>query len=159
MLKFQLWAALENGRTNIGWVRDFSGTLPGQRGCKLKDQFLKIANLKKVAQEGYLKCLSPLLDTWPPQSCDGSLSNFFDPAQVRFLLLGFELVWVWKFSPKNPKFFSFLPFGSKKSHLVGSKTGQPLNYCGSKVCSGRVSSAPISTPISGVQKFIGSSAE
>jgi len=32
------------------------------------------------------------------------------------------LVWVWIISPKNPKFFNFLPFGSKKSHRVVSKS-------------------------------------
>jgi len=43
------------------------------------------------------------------------------------------LVLVWKISPKNPKIFNFLPFGSKKHHLVGqkvpwSKPGHPLIY-------------------------------
>jgi len=51
-------------------------------------------------------------------------------------------VWIWKFSPKNTKFFNFFPFESKKIALgrivPGSKPGQPLIYCGSKVSSGRV---------------------
>jgi len=54
-------------------------------------------------------------------------------------------VWIWKISPKNVKFFNFLPFGSKKSHRVGSEPGRPLIYCGSKVCLGRVRSGLIST--------------
>jgi len=52
-------------------------------------------------------------------------------------------VWVWKISPKNPKFFNFFPFGLKK--VPRSKTGWPLIYCRSKVCSGLVRSGPIST--------------
>jgi len=52
--------------------------------------------------------------------------GIFDPGWVKFLLLGSglpSLVWVciWKISPKNVKFFNFLPFGSKKCHWVGSK--------------------------------------
>jgi len=30
-------------------------------------------------------------------------------------------LWVWKISPKNPKYFNFFPFGSKKYNRVGSK--------------------------------------
>jgi len=48
-LKFQLWI-FENGRTNLGWVIKFLGALPGLRGSKLKEQFLKLV----VAEEGYL---------------------------------------------------------------------------------------------------------
>jgi len=81
-----------------------------------------------------------------------------DPGQKVLTWVGLgqpSMVWVWKISPKNVKFFSpwvshlwfgfgksplkipnfqFFPFGSKKI-LFGS--GQPLIYCGSKVCSGR----------------------
>jgi len=35
-----------------------------------------------------------------------------------------SLVWVWKISPKNPKYFNILLFGSKKSHWVRSKSTQ-----------------------------------
>jgi len=35
---------------------------PQPRGHLLKEQFLKMVDLLKVAQEGYLKCLSPLSD-------------------------------------------------------------------------------------------------
>jgi len=35
-----------------------------------------------------------------------------------------SLVWVWKLSPKNPKIFHFLPFGSKKFPWIGSKSTQ-----------------------------------
>jgi len=31
-------------------------------------------------------------------------------------------VWIWKFSPKYPIFFNFLPFWSKKCHWVRSKS-------------------------------------
>jgi len=43
----------------------------------------------------------------------------------KFLLLGLDqpsLVWVWKIFPKNPKFFNFVLFGSKKYHRVGAKS-------------------------------------
>jgi len=48
-LKFQFWI-FENGRTNKGKVNNFSGPLPGPRGYMLKEQFSKIADLKKIAQ-------------------------------------------------------------------------------------------------------------
>jgi len=75
-LKFQFWA-FDSGRLNKGWVKSFSGPLPGPRGHKLKDQFLKIVDFQKVIQKGYLKHLSPLWDPWPqipgpegPWSCN-----------------------------------------------------------------------------------------
>jgi len=56
-----------------------------------------------------------------------------------------SLVWVWKISPQNTKFFNFFPFGSKKiSSGRVKKTGQPLIYCGSKVCSGQARAHPYS---------------
>jgi len=47
-----------------------------------------------------------------------------------------------KISPKNPKFFNLLPSSQKNlirsgQKVPGLKTGWPLVYCGSKVCSGR----------------------
>jgi len=45
------------------------------------------------------------------------------------------LVWGWKISCKNPKFFKFCTSGQK---VPRSETGWPLIYCGSKVCSGQV---------------------
>jgi len=33
-------------------------------------------------------------------------------------------LWVWSIFPKNPNFFNFFRFGSKKSHRVGSKNTQ-----------------------------------
>jgi len=43
--------------------------------------------------------------------------------------------------PRKPNFF---PLGEKKSHRVRSRPDRPLIYCSSKVCSGWVSSGPIS---------------
>jgi len=62
------------------------------------------------------------------------------------------MVWVWilKFSPKNVKFFNFFYLRLKKNlfrsgqKVPGSMAGWPLIYCGSRVCSGRVGSGPIS---------------
>jgi len=58
------------------------------------------------------------------------------------------MVWVWtlKISPKNVKFFNFLPLGSEKiaSGRVRKYSGWPLIYCRSKLISGRVRSGPIS---------------
>jgi len=48
---------------------------------------------------------------------EGSGSNFFDPGQP-FLVW----VWIWKFSPKNPKFSIFCPSGQEKCYWVGSKS-------------------------------------
>jgi len=50
-------------------------------------------------------------------------------------------VWVWKISPKNPNFFNIFPSDQK---VPGSKMGQPLIYCGSKVCLGWVRLRPVS---------------
>jgi len=80
------------------------------------------------------------------QSSDGSGSKTSDPGWVNVLWLGSgqpSMVWVWKISPKNVKFFSFYPSGLKNyfrsgKKVHGSKAGQPLIYCGSKVSSGRV---------------------
>jgi len=54
-------------------------------------------------------------------------------------------VWIWKISPKNVKFFNFLPFGSKKSLRVGSEStrvkGRSASYLllvKSKLGSGQV---------------------
>jgi len=59
-------------------------------------------------------------------------------------------VLVWKISPKNPN-FSIFAIRVKKNligsgqKVPGSKPDRPHIYCGSKVCSGRVGSGPIST--------------
>jgi len=70
---------------------------------------------------------------------DGFGSEMVDLGWVDVLLLGLGQqsliwVWVWKISPKNTKFFNF-SLRVKKSLWVRSKVGQPLHYCGSKVCS------------------------
>jgi len=67
--------------------------------------------------------------------------------RVSHLWFGFEFQ---KFPLKMSKFSIFFPLGQKKLLRVGrkvpgSKPGQPLIYCGSKVSSGRVGSGPIST--------------
>jgi len=46
-------------------------------------------------------------------------------------------------SSQNPNFFNFYSLGQKNligsgKKIPGSKAGQPLIYCGSKLCSGRV---------------------
>jgi len=64
-------------------------------------------------------------------------------SKVNSFLLGWgqpSLVWVWKVSPRNPKFFHFFLLGKKNFFWTGkkvpwSKTGRPHFYCGSKVCS------------------------
>jgi len=38
-----------------------------------------------------------------------------------------SLVWVWKISHKNPKFFTIFPFGSKKSPWVGSNSTRVID--------------------------------
>jgi len=76
---------------------------------------------------------------------DGAGSKFFDPSRINFLWLGSGqpfMVWVWKISPKNVKFFNFYPLGQKNlfglsQKVPGSKVDQPLIYCGSKVSSGQ----------------------
>jgi len=40
-----------------------------------------------------------------------------------------SLVWVWKISPKNPKFFNFCPSGQKEYHQVGSKSTWVKGTC------------------------------
>jgi len=57
--------------------------------------------------------------------------------QVSHLWFGLEI-----FPLKIPNFSMFLPLGQKNligsgQKVPGSKTGQPLIYCGSKVCSGQ----------------------
>jgi len=52
-----------------------------------------------------------------------------------------------KFPLKIQNYSIFFPFGSK---ITGSRTGQPLIYCGSKVCYGRFRSGTISKKISKV---------
>jgi len=54
MLKFWYWA-IENRRANIGWVRNYSGPIPKPRGHKLKDQFLKIVDKKKLLRKAISK--------------------------------------------------------------------------------------------------------
>jgi len=49
-----------------------------------------------------------------------------------------------KFLLKMSNFLIFLPLGQKKYLRVGSKAGQPLSYCKSKVSSSWVGSGPIS---------------
>jgi len=64
------------------------------------------------------------------------------------------MVFIWKFSPKNVKFFNFCPSGKKNlfgssQKVTGSKGGRPLIYSGSKVSSGRVGSGQgLSLPMS-----------
>jgi len=59
-------------------------------------------------------------------------------------------LWVWKISPKNPKFSISFPSDQKKDlfgsgqKIYRSKTGRPLIYHGSKVSSDQVGSGPIS---------------
>jgi len=58
-----------------------------------------------------------------------------------------SLVWVWKISPENTKFFPIWPTkisSGSGQKLPRSKTCWPLIYCRSKVCLGRVRSGPIS---------------
>jgi len=69
--------------------------------------------------------------------------------------VGSLLVWVWvlKISLKDSKFF---PLGQKNLFESGqkvtrSKTGQPLIYCESKVCSGRVISNHTQVPEHGLE--------
>jgi len=92
---------------------------------------------------------------------DGSGSKIFDPGRVGSIFCGLGqvgsgqpfMVWarIRKISPKNVKLFNFFPFGIQKNcfgsgrKVPGSKPGQPLIYCGSKVSSGRVGSGPISS--------------
>jgi len=64
-------------------------------------------------------------------SSDRTVSKQFWPRSGQPSLVW---VWVWKMSPKNPKFFNFFPF----------VLGQKNIYWGSKVCLGRVGSGPIS---------------
>jgi len=76
---------------------------------------------------------------------DRSGSKFFDLGRVSHLWFGFG-----KFALKIPNVSIFFPLGQKNLFRSGqkvpmSKTGQPLFYCGSKVCSGLVGSGPIST--------------
>jgi len=84
------------------------------------------------------KCLLILIN-------DGSGSKFFDPGQVNFLRLGSgqpSMVLVWKISPKNVKFFIFLPLVQKKSLWVGSKSTRVKGRLASYLL--RVGSGPIS---------------
>jgi len=72
----------------------------------------------------------------------GSTSKIFDPGLGHFLVARVSHLWVWKISHKNPKFFNF-SFLIKNCIGLGQKirrpkTGWPLIYCESKVCSGRV---------------------
>jgi len=77
---------------------------------------------------------------------DGSESKFFDPGRVSHLWLGSEFG---KFPLKIP-IFLYLSFWVKKNligsgqKVPGSEPGRSLIYCGSKVCSSRVGSWPIS---------------
>jgi len=73
---------------------------------------------------------------------DGALVKFFDPGRVGSAIFGFSLG-LENFPLKIPNFSVFSP--SYQKNLLGlgqkvfwSKTGWPLNYCRSKVCSGRV---------------------
>jgi len=68
-------------------------------------------NLKTV----YSKTSSPLNIT----SSDGSRSKFFDPDRVRTGQPSMVMVWIWKISPQNVKFF---PTDQKKSPRVRSKS-------------------------------------
>jgi len=65
-------------------------------------------------------------------SSDGYGSKIFDPGWFgsNFCCSGWVgsgqpsliWVWIWKISPKNIKFFNFLPIGSKKCHWVRLKS-------------------------------------
>jgi len=78
---------------------------------------------------------------------DGSGSKIFDTGWVglgQFFIahvglgqLSLVRVWVWKISPKNLKFFNFLPFGTKNliglgQKVPGSKTVDLLFTAGQK---------------------------
>jgi len=73
--------------------------------------------------------------TWITLHSDGSGSKFFDPGWVSHLWIGFGFG---KFNLKIPN-FQFFPLRVKKNlfgmgqKVPGSKAGQPLIYCGSKV--------------------------
>jgi len=87
----------------------------------------------------------------PPVTSDGSWSK------QNFLLLGSGWVtYLWfrfgfgKFPLKIPNYPIFFPSGQKNcfgsgQKVRGSEMGQPLIYCWSTVCSGRVRSGPIFT--------------
>jgi len=82
---------------------------------------------------------------------DGSGLKFFDLSWVRSIFCGLgQTVLIWKNSPKNVKFFNFIPSDKKNPFGSGqkvprSKAGQAFIYCKSKVSSGRVRSGPISS--------------
>jgi len=91
------------------------------------------------------------------ETSDGSGSKNFDPGRVKFLLLRLGRVSHFWFGYRFGKFplkcqmFQFFALWVKKNlirsggKVPGSELGQPLIYCGSKVCSGWVRSEPIST--------------
>jgi len=70
---------------------------------------------KFCSDAGSLLVMGPGQNFWPR-------SGQIFVAQVGSGQPSLVWVWIWKFSPKNPKFFSFLTFGSKKCHRVGLKS-------------------------------------
>jgi len=80
---------------------------------------------------------------------DGSRSKFVDPGRVGSAIYGLGLDL--ENFPLKMSNFSIFTLRVKKNlfragqKVPGSMAGQPLIYCGSKVCSGRVGSRPIST--------------
>jgi len=52
---------------------------------------------------------------------EGLGSKILESGQFFHAQVSSDRVWVRKISPKNPKKFNFLLFGSKKSHCVRSK--------------------------------------
>jgi len=99
-----------------------------------------------------------------PKASDGSGSKFFDPGLFGSIFCGLGWVSHLWFGFEFGKFllkmsnFSIFSLWLKKNlfglgrKVPGSKMGQPLIYCGSKVGSGRVMSGPISTE--GQQVFL-----
>jgi len=81
------------------------------------------------------------------ETSDGSGSKNFDPGRVKFLLLGLGRVSHFWFGYRFGKFplkcqmFQFFALWVKKNlirsggKVPGSELGQPIIYCGSKVCS------------------------
>jgi len=104
---------------------------------KLSNTFQLVLNCNGIKEKKEMSSGIP--------SSDGSGSKIFDPGWVSHLwyVFGFE-----NFPLKIPTVCSL---GQKNligsgQKVPGSRPSQPLIYCGSKVCSDRVLSRPISNP-------------
>jgi len=73
------------------------------------------------------------------RTSDGSGSKFLTRVESSRIFVAWVGFGFGKFSPKNPKFFNFLPFGSKSTRLTA---GLVSFYCGSKVCLGHLYLGP-----------------